>query len=365
MLRKIIIDNYDNINCNNKILEISLDLFNRVTPFKLIDKYEAYQLLDNQWNIIASDIETLRIEGFEAARIVDPNMVIKKKDGREIEVQDGWIGHILPLELIQQHLLVKESNSVANLQASLNEIQEHFQEIISSFSEEDLSENYLNDDNTKFNKTELKKKVAFFQKEITTPEINTLRDYIKLIDNKGINKSMKLAFIEAHINDAEWSKITKSKDGTFTKTEVNKRISLLSSQYEFPEESLAYKLSKALHLMDKEKENKDALKLALDKLEAATLKSFKSLTYEQIREFLYLKLIEPLEKQLLSLPDKLFSDFTTKIIELNNKYGETLVDIDKTISESEKSLATLVDNLTGSDADMAGLREFQKLLRHE
>jgi type I restriction enzyme M protein len=80
---------------------------------------------------------------------------------------------------------------------------------------------------------------------------------------------------------------------------------------------------------------------------------------------LYLKLIEPLEKQLLSLPDKLFSDFTTKIIELNNKYGETLVDIDKTISESEKSLATLVDNLTGSDADMAGLREFQKLLRHE
>jgi type I restriction enzyme M protein len=59
------------------------------------------------------------------------------------------------------------------------------------------------------------------------------------------------------------------------------------------------------------------------------------------------------------------SQLVADIYALNSKYGETLVDIDKTISESEKSLATLVDNLTGSDADIAGLREFQKLLRHE
>ena len=52
------------------------------------------------------------------------------------------------------------------------------------------------------------------------------------------------------------------------------------------------------------------------------------------------------------------------------KYSETLVDIDNNITSAEKSLASLIDNLTGSDNDMAGLREFQnsfamsKIIRH-
>lgn len=58
-------------------------------------------------------------------------------------------------------------------------------------------------------------------------------------------------------------------------------------------------------------------------------------------------------------------NFVSSVQAIADKYGETLVDIDRKISDSEKSLAALIDNLTGSDHDMAGLREFQKLLRHE
>ena len=43
-------------------------------------------------------------KGFEATRMVDANWVIKKKDDKEYEVQDGWVGHVLPFELVTDYL---------------------------------------------------------------------------------------------------------------------------------------------------------------------------------------------------------------------------------------------------------------------
>lgn len=63
---------------------------NALKNISLIDKYEAYQLLDNEWGKIAVDLEIIQSEGFEATKKVDPNLVIKKKDGKEQEVQEGW-----------------------------------------------------------------------------------------------------------------------------------------------------------------------------------------------------------------------------------------------------------------------------------
>ena len=62
---------------------ISEDIFRRLEDIPLIDKYEAYQLLDNEWDKISIDLEIIQTEGFEAIRKVDPNMVLKKKDGKD------------------------------------------------------------------------------------------------------------------------------------------------------------------------------------------------------------------------------------------------------------------------------------------
>lgn len=77
------------------------------------------------------------------------------------------------------------------------------------------------------------------------------------------------------------------------------------------------------------------------------------------------KHIVRLEKPLSELPMLWEHNFICTVQALADKYGESLVDIDRIISDSMKSLAALIDNLTVSDHDMAGLREFQKLLRHE
>ena len=56
---------------------ITSNVFERVASFALIDKYQAYQLLNDQWGGISSDLEIIQTEGFAAAKQVDPNMVIK------------------------------------------------------------------------------------------------------------------------------------------------------------------------------------------------------------------------------------------------------------------------------------------------
>ena len=59
------------------------------------------------------DIEMLQTEGFQVITQVDPNMVIKKNnknddDDEVTEVQDGWKGHILPFELVQERLMPED-----------------------------------------------------------------------------------------------------------------------------------------------------------------------------------------------------------------------------------------------------------------
>ncbi len=68
---------------------LSEEIFIRLNNIDLIDKYEAYQLLDDNWINIAIDLEIIQTEGFAVSKQVDPKLVIKKKNGKDQEVQEG------------------------------------------------------------------------------------------------------------------------------------------------------------------------------------------------------------------------------------------------------------------------------------
>ena len=63
--------------------KITEDIFRRIDPIKLADRYAAYQVFAEYWEIISADIEMLQTEGFEVITQVDPNMVIKKNNKNE------------------------------------------------------------------------------------------------------------------------------------------------------------------------------------------------------------------------------------------------------------------------------------------
>lgn len=339
--------------------EISDNIFERLDSVALVDKYEAYQLLDNSWTIISSDLETIRREGFGAAKCVDPNMVLKKKDGTEVEVQEGWVGRVIPFEVVQQSILKDEADIVRTKELRISEISAKYEEIIDSFSEEEKSGDYLNDDNTAFVAKGMKAKVAEIYADVDSDELKVLMEYIALLDKKAL-KAEKLQYIASH-PEVNWNAIEEEKS-VYSKSKVSARIKKLQTDYVFSDDSFEGKIIYAYKLMDEEKLLKKQIKEENIKLHQKTKETIESLTDEQVLTLLELKWIEPLIDSLSSLPKTVVNDFSKKVSYLAQKYSTTLNDLESEIEQTEKEFSLMLDKLTGSEYDMKGLAELKNLL---
>lgn len=190
-----LIDNMDRVERSKEEQIISNELFQRVGLFPLVDKYQAYQILDDFWRQIENDLEIIQTEGKDSIRVVDPHWVMKKKGDKEEEVQEGWIGRILPFDLVQKSLFVKEIGILKTKERRLSEIVGVYSEIIDSLSEEEKDGEYLNDEKNSFQSAEVKKYVkslpkngAFLEDSIETKIVHVSQ----LIDEeKKLNKEIK------------------------------------------------------------------------------------------------------------------------------------------------------------------------------
>ena len=129
-MREELIDHINEVHVQREEEKLAQYIFKCLESMPLIDKYDAYEKLDTQWQYIQTDIEILQTEGFDAAKQVDPNLVIKKKSGKEVEVQEGWLGHVFPFELVQRELLADDVNSISSKENRLNEISAEIEELI-------------------------------------------------------------------------------------------------------------------------------------------------------------------------------------------------------------------------------------------
>ena len=100
-LRTEILKNKMNVVILGEEARLSDDIFKRLVGIPMIDRYEAYQILDEIWGVTSADLEIIQTEGVDAIRKVDPHMVLKKVKGEEQEVQDGWVGHVIPNNFLE------------------------------------------------------------------------------------------------------------------------------------------------------------------------------------------------------------------------------------------------------------------------
>lgn len=280
---------------------ISEALFARLAALPLIDKYHAYQILDDHWQPIAIDLEILQTEGFDASRAVDPNFVTKKKDGKDVEVQEGWKGRILPFELVQMTHHKPELAALRNKETRLSEITASLEETLESFSEEEKANDTVNDAGDKF-------------------------------VNAAVAKEAKLLLAEA------------KKSGGFDA------------------ESWEARIIQAADWLAEEKTLKTAIKTDAAALHLKTKKTIEGLSDAQVHELLERKWIIPLSDQLHSLPDQQIDGLTRKLDALVQKYQITYADNAREIQQTESELAGMIEELDGNEFDLKGLSELKSLL---
>lgn len=300
-LKHELIDNMETLAVTKEENLISEDIFRRLEDIPLIDKYEAYQLLDNEWDKISIDLEIIQTEGFEAIRKVDPNMVLKKKDGKDQEIQEGWIGHVIPFALVQDTILKDESRELKMKESRLAEIPSEYESIIEEMTEEEKETDVLNDSNDVFVFKEVTKKLKSLKKEEKTPEM--------------------VAFME--------------------------------------------KLQRADNAQSEEKRLKKEIKKETALLHEKTKEAIEQLSDDQIYSLLEIKWIKSLMDNLCGLPDNIIDNLINKIQSLSRKYETTYNELETQINETERQLCSMIDDLEGDEFDMKGLSALKALLQGE
>ena len=182
--------------------KISNEIFHGLENVPLIDRYEAYQILDDVWTDIEGDLEIIEQDGFDAVKCVDPNMVFKKKGGAEEEVQEGWKGRILPFELVQKKKLTYELDELKRKENRAAEIPGIYEEKLENLSEEDKEAAFVNEDKTAFVWQEVKK--AIKEKDAEPEVIEILKEVQFLNDEeKELKKQIKAEREKLHIKTKE------------------------------------------------------------------------------------------------------------------------------------------------------------------
>ena len=337
------------------------DIFRRIDPIKLADRYAAYQVFAEYWEIISADIEMLQTEGFEVITQVDPNMVIKKNnknddDDEVTEVQDGWKGHILPFELVQEMLMPDEVEAIQVLEERLSEITGEYTEIIDSLDEDEKQGSFLNDSNDAFVSKELKATCDEILQGVESEEINALNKYMTM------PKKEQLAFIKTCM-DADWDKIEKNKDGSCKKPSLTSRIQQLKMEYEFPEDSYEGKLLSALRLSDEESAAKKDLKQKREALHIKTKETIEGLSEKEALQIVEQKWIEPLVCNLKMLSSNIVFEVISSMEYIAKKYATTFHELQTEKISTKSCLIDMVNMLKAERvADAEGLQEFNAIL---
>lgn len=359
MLKDYLIEDILDVNAQSVKEIVCTEIFDRTADIKLIDRYKAFQILSENWDTIVADLEMIQGEGFDAIFQVEPNMVIKKKkeDEDEVtEVYEGWKGHILPFDLVQEEFHHDLLSKIRQNEFRLAEIDNLYTEILESLEEEELELSITNEDKNAFVAKEVKAYVIEALADFENPEINALKEYLELSSKKD-----KVAFIEDNYV-VNWSIMSANKDGTFGKPAVNARILQLQMGYEFPEELLEAKMKQVMLLMDEESELKKTVKNQKKELEKVTIETIETLGEEDALHLLELKWITPIQSGLETLPGEVISSMVSEIQDLEHKYATTYADIETEKRNASKSLIAMIGRLTGNGNDLNGLAEFKKYM---
>ena len=280
---------------------ISEELFKRLAEIPLIDRYQAYQILDDCWQTIATDLEILQTEGFDASRLVEPKFITRKKDGKDTEVQEGWKGHILPFELVQSTYMKTELDAICVKEARLTEIATSLEGTLEGFSEEEKEAETVNEDGTKFVGT------------IVAKEAKTL------IQKQG--------------KESKWDT-----------------------------ESYEAKIIRVSDWLTEEKSLKAEIKEETSTLDLKTKKTIEDLKNTQVYDLLKRKWIDPLLENLQRLPQQEIESLIVRLEALAEKYRITYATNAREIEETETELAGMIKDMDANEFDLKGLTKLKSLL---
>jgi type I restriction enzyme M protein len=190
-----VVDNNSNLNqlMDDMLVEIKMML----AEFNYIDIYNGYQIVAEIWkNSLVHDTEIIALSDFyTAGRTREPNMVTKGSGDKKREEQDGWIGMIVPNELIAKRLYSDELEGIEKKKTRIQEIENELSDLVEAAKVEDSDEadalgGILNEAGEAFENKSIKMELKKVSKG--TDEYKLLKNIEELFtDKSALSKTVK------------------------------------------------------------------------------------------------------------------------------------------------------------------------------
>lgn len=135
------------VNLESNLVELEermlIEIKNILSKYEHIDMYSGYQIIAEIWKkSLLKDTELIANEGFyTVARMREPNMVIRGTGNSKREEQDGWNGTIVPNELIAKLLYSEELKALDDKRNKIQDIELELSDLVEAAKVEDSEEN--------------------------------------------------------------------------------------------------------------------------------------------------------------------------------------------------------------------------------
>ncbi|EXU60786.1 type I restriction-modification system subunit M [Mycoplasma mycoides] len=302
------INDIKDVNLMKLEQQLSEYVFNNFNDISFVDVYDIYQIIINNLEPIKEDIWLISkyyLNNFQYKDNICYEILLNEIDTLEKEKKSKlvkkWSSNILDKTLIEETYFKETFDQISEFEQQLEFLNSQLEEIFSSINEEDKTDEIYDSEKEEWKEKEIK-------------------DLAK---------------------------------------------SLIKSKEVFDQDSFEYNIIKANDVyveQDKFKKSKNKL---FKQLINDSYNKYLSLNETEFYDLLIKKWLDKIVGQLKQVSTDAIDNYVSQFESLENKYKDTLSDINDQILDNERQLSTLLKDLKGEESDLKAIQELISILGSE
>lgn len=333
----------EDVSARELIVSLAEDILAEFEHLTLIDKYDVYQVLLAYWNEVMNDDVSLIIsepDGYANARATDniEEEITQGKNKGEMKVT-GWEGRLIPKSIVIDAFFRDEKNAIEEAENVVAETESQLSDLIESADEESALADVA--ENGKVKAKDLEAKIEELTQHVETEETIELE---LLMDQLPMQKKRLQAYLVGH----PLCESALTEKGTVTKSSIMLRLFIIRTVESMPEslQDDVKQLRQALDLCGKVSDYNKVVKDLNKALDEKCRTRYDRLTDEEILDLLVnKKWFDSIFSGIAELYTAISHHLTNRIIELADRYEDTLPDLEKDTTEYEAKVKSHLERM--------------------
>ena len=325
------------------IASLAEDIIAEFEHLTLIDKYDVYQVLLAYWNEVMNDDVSLIIsesDGYANARATDniEEEITQGKNKGKMKVT-GWEGRLIPKAIVIDAFFREEKNAIEEAENVVAETESQLSDLIESADEESALADVA--ENGKVKAKDVEAKIEELTQHVETEETIELE---LLMNQLPMQKKRLQAYLVGH----PLCKSALTDKGTVNKSSIMLRLLVIRTEESIPEslQDDVNQLKATLELCGKVSDYNKVVKELNKALDEKCRARYEKFTDNEILDLLVnKKWFDSIFSGITDLYAEISHRLTSRIIELSERYEDTLPELEKVTTEYETKVKSHLERM--------------------